>query len=159
MTTEAQPVRVSVADWRVATRGEMLLTSGLGSCVAIAVHDEEQTLGGLLHAMLPEAPSDVDKPAKYVDTGLEELLDALEAEGANRESLSAKLVGGSSMLDISVGDAVGERNVDAAIDALDDTAVPLAGAETGGNIGRSVTFSPTTGDLTIDKVDSEVEVL
>jgi chemotaxis protein CheD len=159
MTNEAQPVRVSVADWRVATSGEVLVTSGLGSCVAIAVYDEDQSLGGLLHAMLPEAPAEADKPAKYVDTGLEDLLAALEAEGANRGSLAAKLVGGSSMLDISVGDAVGERNVDAAIDALDDTAVPLAGAETGGDIGRSVSFSPTTGDLTIDKVDSEVEVL
>lgn len=159
MTNEAQPVRVSVADWRVATNGEQLLTSGLGSCVAVAVHDEEQRLGGLLHAMLPEATPSADKPAKYVDSGLAEMLDALEEQGANRASLSAKLVGGSSMLDISVGNAVGERNVDAAISALDAHAVPMAGSETGGNIGRSVTFCPRSGDLTIDKVDSEVQVI
>jgi chemotaxis protein CheD len=156
---EAQPVRVSVADWRVATAGELLVTSGLGSCVAVAVHDEGKQLGGMLHAMLPEAPAQADKPAKYVDSGLGDLLDALEAEGADRGSLSAKLVGGSSMLDISVGDAVGERNVDAAVSELDAHSVPMNGAETGGNIGRSVSFSPVTGDLTIDKVDSEVQVI
>lgn len=159
MTDETQSVRVSVADWGIATDGQTLVTSGLGSCVAVAVYDEEQSLGGLLHAMLPEAPATADKPAKYVDTGLDAMLAALESEGAQRDSLSAKLVGGSSMLDISVGDAVGERNVEAAISELEAAAVPTAATETGGSIGRSVSFAPASGELTIEKVDAEVQVI
>lgn len=159
MTLEAQTVRVSVADWRVATEQKTLVTSGLGSCVAIAVYDRDATIGGLLHAMLPEAPSPADTPAKYVDSGLEAMVAALEREGASPEALTAKVVGGSSMLDISVGDAVGQRNVAAAERALEASNVTLTAAETGGNIGRSVSFCPASGDLTIDKVDSEVEVI
>jgi chemotaxis protein CheD len=152
-------VRVGVADWRVAANGSTLATSGLGSCVAVAVYDPDAGVGGLLHAMLPEAPAPVDTPAKYVDSGLEEMLGAMFRRGASPDNLAAKLAGGSSMLDISVGDAVGQRNVDAAHRALDGADVQLVAAETGGNDGRSVSFSPASGEVTIDRVDSEVEVI
>jgi len=152
-------VRVGVADWRVATNGSTLVTSGLGSCVAVAVYDPEAGVGGLLHAMLPAAPDPVDKPSKYVDSGLEEMVDAMAGRGASPGNLAAKLVGGSSMLDISVGEAVGQRNVDAANRALDAANVQLLAAETGGNDGRSVSFCPASGDVTINRVDSEVEVI
>ncbi|WP_232701718.1 chemotaxis protein CheD [Halobacterium wangiae] len=152
-------VRVGVADWRVASSDSTLVTSGLGSCVAVAVYDPAEGVGGLLHAMLPEAPEPVDKPAKYVDSGIEEMVDELVQQGASRQNLAAKLAGGSSMLDISVGDAVGQRNVDAAHDVLDAADVKLVAAETGGNDGRSVSFSPASGDVTINRVDSEVEVI
>ena len=152
-------VRVGVADWRVATNGSSLVTSGLGSCVAVAVYDPAEGVGGLLHAMLPEAPDPVDKPAKYVDSGLAEMVDAMTRRGASPENLAAKLAGGSSMLDISVGDAIGQRNVDAAHRELEATDVQLVAAETGGSDGRSVSFSPASGDVTINRVDSEVEVI
>lgn len=152
-------VRVGVADWRVATNGSILVTSGLGSCVAVAVYDPEAGVGGLLHAMLPEAPDSLDSPAKYVDSGLDEMLGEMFERGADAGNLEAKLAGGSSMLDISVGEAVGQRNVDAAHQVLDAADVQLVAAETGGNDGRSVSFSPANGEVTINRVDSEVEVI
>ncbi|WP_336037627.1 chemotaxis protein CheD [Halobacterium yunchengense] len=155
----AQKVRVSVADWRVAEGEAALVTSGLGSCVAVGVYDPERAVGGLLHAMLPEAPSPVETPAKYVDAGLDELLSALYRRGASPDRVAAKVVGGSAMLDISVGGAIGQRNVEAARRVLEDAGVPLVAAETGGHSGRSVSFSPASGDLQISRVDSEVETI
>ena len=159
MTADTSTVRVGVADWRVADDDSILVTSGLGSCVAVAVYDPDAGVGGLLHAMLPEAPAPVDTPAKYVDSGFDEMREALSGLGADTENLSGKLAGGSSMLDISVGDAIGDRNVAAAERALAEADVDLVAAETGGNNGRSVSFSPTSGDVTIDRVDSEVQVI
>lgn len=152
-------VRVGVADWRVATNDSILVTSGLGSCVAVAVYDPEAGVGGLLHAMLPEAPDPLDSPAKYVDSGLDEMLGEMVQQGADADNLAAKLAGGSSMLDISVGEAIGQRNVDAAHHALEAADVQLVAAETGGNNGRSVSFRPTNGEVTINRVDSGVEVI
>lgn len=162
--TGADPrVRVGVAEWRTLDGAGTLVTSGLGSCVAVSVYDPGSDAGGLLHAMLPAAPdpanSVVDTPGKYVDSGFGELLGDLERRGADRSALKAKLVGGSSMLDISVGEAVGERNVEAAERALDDADVPLVAAETGGNAGRSVAFCPASGDVTVERVDAEVLVI
>jgi chemotaxis protein CheD len=152
-------IRVGVADWRVADDGTLLVTSGLGSCVAVAVCDVDAGVGGLLHAMLPEADGPVDKPAKYVDSGLDEMLSAMVRLGASPEGLTAKLAGGSAMLDLSIGDGVGARNVAAAERALADASVDLLASETGGDSGRSVSFSPTSGDVTIDRVDAEVLVI
>ena len=152
-------IRVGVADWRVTGDDTLLVTSGLGSCVAVAVHDAKEGIGGLLHAMLPEADGPVDNPAKYVDSGLDEMLSAMMRLGASPEGLTAKLAGGSAMLDLSIGDGVGARNVAAAERALADADVALLASETGGDSGRSVSFSPTSGDVTIDRVDAEVHVI
>jgi chemotaxis protein CheD len=153
-------IRVGVADWRVTDDDDSLLvTSGLGSCVAVAVYDPDADVGGLLHAMLPEADGPVENPAKYVDSGLDEMLSAMVRLGAGPENLAAKLAGGSTMLDLSVGDSVGARNVAAAERALADAGIELLDAETGGDSGRSVSFSPTSGDVTIDRVDAEVHVI
>lgn len=152
-------VRVGVADWRVADDDSLLVTSGLGSCVAVAVYDADESVGGLLHAMLPEADGPVDNPAKYVDSGLDEMLSAMVRLGASPGNLTAKLAGGSAMLDLSIGDGVGARNVAAAERALADADVDLLASETGGDSGRSVSFSPTSGDVTIDRVDAEVHVI
>jgi chemotaxis protein CheD len=159
VSSGAQKARVSVADWRVVEGNSVLVTSGLGSCVAVSVYDPAAGVGGLLHAMLPSAPTPVETPAKYVDSGLEEMLSAMYDDGASPGNVEAKVVGGSAMLDISVGEAIGDRNVAAAERALAAADVPLVAAETGGSSGRSVTFCPTSGDVTIDRVDSEVDVI
>ncbi len=153
MSSETRKARVSVADWRVTDGDDTLVTSGLGSCVAVAVYDAEAAVGGLLHAMLPAAPSPAEKPAKYVDSGLDQMLTAMYRRDADPDKVAAKLVGGSAMLNISVGDAIGDRNVEAAERALDEAGVPLVASETGGSTGRSVTFSPANGDVTIDRMD------
>ena len=163
MTGTDPRIRVGVAEWRAVDDPATLVTSGLGSCVAVSVYDPDSDVGGLLHAMLPGVPDSADlpvnTPGKYVDSGLSELLASLESRGADRGALRAKLVGGSSMLDISVGEAVGERNVEAAKQALDAADVPLVAEETGGNDGRSVSFCPASGDVTIDRVNAEVFVI
>jgi chemotaxis protein CheD len=152
-------IRVGVADYRVSDDDAVLVTSGLGSCVAIAVHDPDAEIGGLLHAMLPEAEGPPESPAKYVDSGLDEMLSAMVRIGASPDNLAAKLAGGSSMLDLSVGESVGARNVTAAERALAEAGIDLVASETGGEDGRSVSFSPKSGDVTIDRVDAEVEVI
>lgn len=159
MNRGTRKTRVSVADWRVLDSDGTLVTSGLGSCVAVSVYDTEVGVGGLLHAMLPDAPNPADTPAKYVDSGVEEMLRALYDQGASPDSVVAKVVGGSAMLDISVGEAIGDRNVEAAERTLQAVGVPVVATETGGDAGRSVSFCTGNGEVTIQRVDSEVEVI
>ena len=145
-------IRVGVADMAVTADGQTLVTSGLGSCVAIAVHDQDGR-GGLLHAMLPEAPADADDPSKYVDAGIERLLDDLAAIGADTGTLVGKVAGGSTMLNLGNGDPIGEKNVAATERVLERAGIELVGTDTGGNAGRSVSFRPADGVMEIDRVD------
>lgn len=143
-------VRVGLADVAVGgpEPGLVFTTSGLGSCVAIALYDSDG-VGALLHAMLPAAPEDSVTPAKYVDTGIDAALSRIGARTATRRPVRAKLAGGSSLLDLDHVPTVGVQNVRAARDALAGLGVNLVAADTGGSGGRSVRFSPTTGDLTV----------
>jgi chemotaxis protein CheD len=156
--TPAQRIRVGVADAAATADDRSLVTSGLGSCVAIAMHDGNG-VGGLIHAMLPEAPADVEQPPKYVDAGVDAMLEDLQSLGAHPNDITAKVVGGASMLDLGNGMPVGEKNVVASKAVLDERGISVAATETGGDAGRSVTFEPASGVVTIKRVDSEEDTI
>lgn len=157
-TSGTDRIRVGVADMAVGDGDTAIVTSGLGSCVAVAIHDGNG-VGGLLHAMLPEAPAETDTPEKYVDTGIEAMVGALTERGADPDRFVAKVAGGSSMLNLGNGSPVGEKNVAATERVLTAAGIDVEGADTGGTSGRSVTFDPATGTMTIRRVNAEMRVL
>lgn len=152
--TADERIRVGVADMAVTDESRPLVTSGLGSCVAVVVHDGDG-VGGLLHAMLPEAPADVDNPAKYVDSGISQMVADLTRLGGDPNAFVAKVAGGSSMLNLGNGAPVGEKNVVATTEVLAAAGIDVVGSDTGGNAGRSVSFHPTTGTMTIQRVNAD----
>jgi len=153
-------VRVGVAEIGVAAGDTVLATSGLGSCVGIAVGDPAAGVAGLAHVMLPTPTGDEARPAKSVPGGVERLLAAVADAGADLDRTEAKLAGGSRMLDFSgVGEGVGERNAEAAREALADRDVSVVAADVGGSHGRSIRVHPRTWTLTVTSAtDGEVEL-
>ncbi|OYR58666.1 chemotaxis protein CheD [Halorubrum halodurans] len=146
-------VKVGVGDLAVSSDGATLTTSGLGSCVAIALVDPATDTRGLLHAMLPSADGDAShtpRPAKYVDAGLNALLEELASAGASPARLEARLVGGAEMLDLTA--AVGPRNVASARESLDGAGIPVVAADVGDAVGRTVRFRPD-GSLAVRAAD------
>ncbi|EJN60291.1 chemotaxis protein CheD [Halogranum rubrum] len=142
--------RVGIADYAVTTTSGVLSTSGLGSCLCIVLVDESTTVAGLLHAMLPEATPEHTSPAKFVDTGIEAMLTAMREAGATPTGVTAKIVGGSTMLELTSTDgSIGERNVDATRTALGALGIPIVAEDVGGTHGRSVRFDVETGDLRV----------
>jgi chemotaxis protein CheD len=154
-------VRVGVAELAVATGDTVLTTSGLGSCVGIAVADPVASVAGLAHVMLPEASGDDrGKPAKSVEVGVRGLLAELEASGADPERIEAKIAGGSKMFDFSgVSEGVGDRNVERTRVALTDRDVPVVAEDVGGDYGRSVELTPRTWTLRVTSTHEGVEDL
>lgn len=149
-------VRVRVADMAVAGRGARLVTVGLGSCVAIVLHDPTTGIGGLAHVLLP-SPSmsrDMDNPAKFPCTAVPVLLNDMARLGATGR-VTARLVGGASMFRSLLacgGVNVGERNITASRAALDAAGIALIAEDTGGEHGRSVYFDVATGLLRVRSI-------
>ncbi|WP_280588385.1 chemotaxis protein CheD [Halorubrum sp. Boch-26] len=139
-------IKVGVGELAVATGGETLTTSGLGSCVAVALVDQQAGARGLLHAMLPtvdEARTSAARRGKYVDAGIDTLVDELVDAGAVPGRLEARVAGGAEMLDLT--DAVGPRNVKRAERHLSSAGVPIVAADVGENVGRTVRFRADGG--------------
>ena len=107
---------VKVAHHAVGGSGDVLVTLGLGSCVAIMLHDRQVKVGGLAHVLLPEPAlaRDRDNFAKFATTAVPMLMEELEALGARARRLEARLAGGASMfatLMVPGSLNMGERNV------------------------------------------------
>lgn len=142
--------RVGVAEYAVVSDDTVLTTSGLGSCLGIALHDPAVGVSGLVHAMLPS--STVGRggdPAKFVDTGVRTTFAAMERSGARANRTTAKLAGGSQMFDFSKTPPVGLRNVEAAYRVLDGLGIVVGGEDVGGDIGRSLRLHGGTGVLRV----------
>lgn len=154
--------KVGLSDARVATDGEVLVTSGLGSCLGIALYDPTANVGGLLHAMLPAAEGRTGVDQKYVVEGVDALVGDLADAGADPTGLRAKLAGAAEMIEFDMGadtDSVGTRNVAAAEAALADHQIPIVDSDTGGDRGRSLRFDAVDGTLSVSYAGGETTVL
>lgn len=158
---DATVTKVGIAEYAVATEGVVFRTHGLGSCVAVALHDDAAAVGGLAHVMLPtSSEGSPTPPAKYADTAVEAMVEAMVDSGADSGSLVAKMAGGSQMFGFSgIGEGVGKRNVAAVREELGARDIPIEGEAVGGDHGRTVDFSAATGRLSVRTADEEVTVL
>ncbi|HEX2249583.1 MAG TPA: chemotaxis protein CheD [Gemmatimonadales bacterium] len=159
-----QELLVRVADMRAGVADDVLVTVGLGSCVAILLYDAEARVGGLAHTLLPSrrlARQD-GNPAKFPESAVPRLLELMIAEGARPERITARLVGGASMFAslASPGTVqMGERNLLAARQALNSHGVRLVGEAVGGDFGRTVRFRVRDGQVEVSTVFHGVQHL
>ncbi|MFD1204173.1 chemotaxis protein CheD [Sporosarcina contaminans] len=159
MTALKTVVRVGIADMNVVKSPDCIRTSGLGSCVGVVLYDEVRKIAGLLHVMLPDSKlgkSDQLNVAKFADTGIYALMEALKAEGARPMSLKAKIAGGAQMFQFGSNDTIriGPRNVEAVKNELKRLSIPIVGEDTGGSSGRTIEFDPETSKLNIRTVNA-----
>lgn len=154
-------VKVGIAEYEVTADSAALTTSGLGSCVGVALYDSRAGVAGLVHVMLPTADEMKDgAPAKFADTGTQLLIDEMEAIGADSHRIEAKIAGGSDMLDFSdSGPGIGDRNTQQVRDTLAENDVPLVEEDVGGDHGRSLRLDASTGDLVVKSANRENRTL
>lgn len=155
---------VKVADWAAGRADAVLVTLGLGSCVAIMLHDSRACAGAMAHILLPSKSlaRDATNPAKFPETAVPLLVQRLTALGADPRQLVAKLAGGASMFAqlMTPGSVqMGERNIVAARDVLRRAGIPVAAEAVGGGAGRSVRFHVADGRVEIRSVGVDAIVI
>lgn len=155
---------VRVADLRTGTGQDVLMTVGLGSCVAILLHDPVAHVGGMAHVLLPSpALSRQDgNPAKFPQTAVPRLVELMGQQGASTRRMSARLVGGASMFASLAAPGtiqMGERNVVACRQALYQEGLGLSGEATGGDYGRTVRLWVSDGRVEVSSVAHGVQTL
>jgi chemotaxis protein CheD len=157
-------VVVRVADLRTGVAEDTLMTVGLGSCVAIVLHDAEACVGGLAHVLLPSpalSRSDAN-PAKFPQSAVPRLIELMAVEGARVQRITARLAGGASMFSALAPPGtiqMGERNLVAARQVLSSYGVPLVGEAVGGDFGRTVRLRVSDGRMEVTTVAHGVQHL
>jgi chemotaxis protein CheD len=148
---------VRVADLRIGRAEDVLVTIGLGSCVAIILYDAAVHVGGLAHVLLPSPALSrgSPNPARVPQTAVPALLTEMAAAGASPRRIKARLAGGASMfaaLSTPGTIQMGERNVVAARHALAAAGIPIVGEAVGGDFGRTVRLFVRDGRVSVSSV-------
>ncbi|MCI9349504.1 MAG: chemotaxis protein CheD [Oscillibacter sp.] len=133
---------------KMAKERGMLITYALGSCIGICLYDQKIKLAALVHIMLPlNMETGRKNPLKYADTGIRETLRMMEAKGASRSRITAKIAGGAKMFDVNGGSMgnIGQRNIESVHMNLKKEGIQLLREDVGGSVARTLLFDPATG--------------
>ncbi|MFC1670315.1 chemotaxis protein CheD, partial [Spirochaetota bacterium] len=122
------------------------------------IYDRFKKIGGLAHILLPTDTTGGQKPEKYANTAVPLLIERLIKEGANKEHLSAKIVGGSSMFkfksNLALGQ-IGDRNIEETKKVLKEKGIEILAEDLGGNVGRVINFYMNDGHLKVKAAGQE----
>ena len=148
METKDSKITVGIADMKMAKERGMLITYALGSCIGICLYDQKIKLAALVHIMLPlNMETGRKNPLKSADTGIRETLRMMEAKGASRSRITAKIAGGAKMFDVNGGSMgnIGQRNIESVHMNLKKEGIQLLREDVGGSVARTLLFDPATG--------------
>lgn len=151
---------VGVGDMALCgTHGAQLVTYGLGSCLAVAIHDAQAQVGGVLHLMLPDSRLDpgraAEKPAMFADTGLPCLFRESYALGARKGRLRVVVVGGSNVMDCHGSFNIGARNYAAVRRIFWRNNILIAAEDVGGTVNRTLGLEVGSGRVWIKTNSAE----
>lgn len=139
---------IGIADMKMAQGTGMLVTYALGSCIGICLYDQKIKLGALIHIMLPlNLETGRTNPLKYADTGIRQTIKLMEAKGASKARITAKIAGGAKMFEIPGGSFgnIGQRNIESVHMILKMEGIKLLKEEVGGTIARTLLFDVSNG--------------
>jgi chemotaxis protein CheD len=144
-----------------STRGDVLVSLGLGSCIGLALVDQRRGIAGLAHIMLPDAIPGGGPAGKFADLAVPELLKQTTALGTTRTVLKAVLVGGAQMFSLGKGSGldIGGRNESAVRALLAAQRIPVVASATGGSKGRTIRVVPGGAVLSKEAGGAEIELM
>ncbi len=149
-------IEVNMAESKVAKSPAVMVSRGLGSCLAIIIYDPSRKVGAMAHTMLPDIEKSRIKtnPARFVNSVVPGMLDDMQKLGAhiNKNNLVAKIFGGAHMftfIDANNPFSVGDRHIDMAKTVLSQHGINIVAEDVGGNFGRTVEFFLETGKVRV----------
>lgn len=144
-----------------------LVWTVLGSCVAICFHNKKRKIGAIFHAQLPQRKKDAnsqcseqcpvkclqdgedDSPYKYVECGINNIIQQFKREGIKPFEINVKAFGGASMITKidSPLTSVGEQNIQRTFHTIESYGLKIQSKNLGGRSGRKLYFLTDTGEV------------
>ena len=142
-----QRVTIVQGEYHVAWQAGTVISTLLGSCVGVCLHDAVARVGGMNHFLLGEpdsaTPMMVGDVQRYGIHAMELLINAMMQRGAVRGRLRAHLYGGANII-AGLGQ-IGSNNAAFARNFMETEGIPIGRCELGGTRARKVEFMPYEG--------------
>jgi chemotaxis protein CheD len=137
-----------------ASREPCVITTVVGSCIAVGLWDPQARVGGLTQFMVPPL-DDAEEVVRFGTQAIDLLVCAMMKEGADRLRLGATVVGAARLLTIDEGDAsVAQRTLRFIRDFIRRDGFALRWEDTGGDAPRRLSFETDTGKAIVRPVES-----
>ncbi|MBR0550958.1 chemotaxis protein CheD [Stakelama marina] len=148
-------VAIIQGEHRVMAEPGVMLTTVLGSCVAVCLHDSTAKVGGMNHFLLGEPTPGQEVRSedmqRYGIHAMELLINDMMHSGAKRERLCGHVYGGANII-AGLG-SIGSSNAAFALRFMEMEAIPIRHRDLGGNQARKVEFLPFDGKVRSIKVN------
>lgn len=140
-----------------------VLSTLLGSCVAVCMYDQEAAVMGLNHFLLVGYRQNIagtiltSEAGRYGIHAMELLINGLLRKGAQRSRLRAKAFGGGNVMGTCSDnpkdfECVSRANVRFVLEFLEQDGIPLLAADLGGNFGRQIHFTGVDYSVYVKKI-------
>jgi chemotaxis protein CheD len=134
--------------------GPAVVSTVLGSCVAVCLVDRHHRATGINHFVLPRSTAG-EHSLRFGDVAIERLWERMSRFGCAPKDLRAKVFGGAAVLPFGdTEDTVGTKNVRIAIDWLRRHDIPVVARRTGGKNGLLIRLHTATGRVLVRKIAS-----
>jgi len=143
MITSERTITIVQGDFAVSGDPAVVMSTVLGSCVAVCLFDPKVKVGGMNHFLLAGDGDARSNDMRYGVNAMELLINQLLHAGAARDRLLAKLFGGARMTPHARD--IGQSNATFARDFLVQEGIPCVSHSLGGVQARRVQFKPVTG--------------
>lgn len=133
-----------------ASRNPTVISTLLGSCVAVCLFDPVLRIGGMNHILMPGRADFkyFDTSARYGINAMELLINRIMNLGGSRHRLSAKIFGGAKTLSIiSEEYSMGRKNIEFVTEFLRNESIPIVNKDIGGRRSRRILFHTDTHDV------------
>lgn len=141
--TATKMTTIVQGDFVVSTDPQVVMSTILGSCVAVCMFDLQAKVGGMNHFLLASGGDDNTSDLKYGVNAMELLINQILRAGGDRRRLQAKVFGGARMT-VHARD-IGQSNGAFALSFLEREGIACVSQSIGGTMARRVQFTPTTG--------------
>lgn len=134
---------VHQGEFVISDNPDEMLTTILGSCIAVCLWEPRSRVGGMNHFLLPDTSDENNTTVKYGAHAMEILINSILKRGARRSLMEAKVFGGARMS--SSFQDIGKANAEFALSFLKTEGIPCISKSVGGSRARKVRFWPTIG--------------
>ncbi|MEW6419547.1 MAG: chemotaxis protein CheD [Nitrospirota bacterium] len=159
----------------------VVISTVLGSCLAVTMFNRRFRIGAICHVMLPRCRckdncgDDITKCIyekkrssgscqdiyRYVDCSIYNMLKRFEIFGVERDDIEIKLFGGAdsflSCNESRMGMTVGKQNIEKALKIIEAERLILHASDIGGALGRKIFFYAHTGEVFLKRLEKTDE--
>ncbi len=139
------------------THASELISTVLGSCIAVCIRDPAKGIGGMNHFMLPATNNkklsigaDLSAAARYGNFAMEHLINSILRFGGSKTRFEIKVFGGGKVLAQMTN--IGLQNIKFVRDYISIEGLKIVAEDTGGIHPRKVVYDPVSGKVAMKKL-------